>query len=163
MYFLMLICYVYFLISATLLDRSLGRDVLGNAAVDMSKREYYKYWFVNFKPFHTVRTIYIDAPKNGYLSIGYVIFNALGNLLILAPAAILIPAVSKRLSKPYFLFPILLLSTLSIEALQYMFMRGSCDIDDIIFNFVGAAAVRLIIMIPPIGALVNKLMLTDND
>ena len=163
MYFLMLLFYVYFLVSATLLDRSLGRDVLGNAASAMDRREYYKYWFVNLKPFHTVKTIYIDALKNGYLSLGYVIFNALGNFLILAPAAILIPAVSKRFAKPYFLFPILLLSTLAIEGLQYLFMRGSCDVDDVIFNFVGAAAIRLIVMIPPIGSLVDKIMLTDRS
>jgi glycopeptide antibiotics resistance protein len=154
----MLVCYVYFVISSTLLDVSLGRGDLKSISDPVLRREHYEQWFVNLKPFHTVKTIYIDALKEGYVTFGYVVFNALGNLLILAPLSILIPAASQRLGKPYFLLPILLASTLAIEALQYAFMRGSCDVDDVIFNFIGALAVWGIAKIPPISRLIKKLM-----
>lgn len=157
-YFLMIIIYTYFVISATLLDASLGREKLQAISDIALRREYYNEWHVNLMPFHTVKTIYIDALKNGAKSIGYVLFNAIGNLLLLAPFAVLIPATSKKLSKVYFLLPILLVSTLAIEALQYVFMRGSCDIDDIIFNFVGATAIWTLTKIPGISRIMKKVM-----
>ena len=157
-YLCMIVCYVYFVISSTLLDTSLGRGDLKSIADPALRREHYERWFVNLVPLHTVKTIYIDALKNGYLSLGYVVFNAIGNLLILAPLSILIPAVSKKLSKPYFLLPILLASTLAIELLQYAFMRGSCDVDDVIFNFVGAVAVWGLAQIPLFKKALQKIM-----
>ncbi len=158
MYLCMLVCYAYFVLSSTLLDVSLGRGDLNSISSPALRREHYEQWFVNLVPFHTVKTIYIDALRNGNVTFGYVVFNALGNILLLAPLSLLIPATNKKLGAPYFLLPILLGSTIAIEVLQCAFMRGSCDIDDVIFNFLGATGFWAITKIPPVNRIMMKLM-----
>ena len=162
-YLAMTVCYAYFVISSTLFDSSLGRGDLGSIAEVVQRREHYNRWFVNLTPFYTVKTLYIDALKEGYVTLGYVIFNALGNLLLLAPLSVLIPASSKKLGAPYAVLPILLGSTLAIEGLQYLLMRGSCDVDDVIFNFLGALVTFGLFSIPCVSRLAKKIMFNNQN
>lgn len=91
---------------------------------------------VNLIPFITISE-YFQSMINGNRMIG--ISNILGNLILFFPlgyiSALLFPKMRK-------LTRILILAfgvSLAIEVFQYIFSRGSTDIDDVILNILGGA------------------------
>jgi glycopeptide antibiotics resistance protein len=78
----------------------------------------------------------IDSKQVPYY--WYLLFrNIVGNLLLLIPWGFLIPIIFEINSRKILLFSTFFLS-LFIEAVQYIFILGVADVDDIIYNLLGA-------------------------
>ncbi|WP_296690859.1 VanZ family protein [Ruminococcus sp.] len=111
----------------------------------------------NFVPFRTiiefVRYFRADDAVYGELSFD----NLWGNLAVFMPAGIFFPALWKK-QRSFGLFALTIAAVIiGAEIVQFLTMRGSCDIDDFILNisgaFIGFAFTKLNI--------VKKLIFTD--
>ena len=96
---------------------------------------------MNLVPFQTIHA-YITLFKR-YPNIAS-ITNILGNFVVFMPMAILLPTLFQAMKKWYLFFPSLGLLLTMVEAFQYFTDRGRADIDDVILNFAGAAAVYIL-------------------
>lgn len=146
--FFMLYCYL--ILSFTLFDRGLRLNAERLAEEGLSKREYYLRWFVNFRPFHSIYTVYIRGFFKGYVSIRYTLLNLLGNLCAFMPFAFFLPCFFRQMRRWYLFLPTMLLIVAAIEGMQFWLMVGSCDIDDLILNAGGAFLLFWILRIPPL-------------
>ncbi len=63
--------------------------------------------------------------------------NIVLNILLFVPFGILLPLLSQKTNKPYFVIPIGAASSLIIEAIQYIFKIGVFEFDDVLNNTVG--------------------------
>ena len=153
LFLLFLFLYLYLIISLTLLDKGLRLNESRFPESQLSPREYYLKWFVNFHPFESIYTVYIQGFLKGYVSIRYVILNLLGNLCAFMPLSVLLPALLRCMRRWYCFLPTVLATVLCVEGLQFWLMVGSCDVDDVILNVGGAMILYLIFLIPPIHRL----------
>lgn len=146
--------YLHLLLTLTLLDPSLGRDLIWAE----NSRAYYLEWYVNLRPFHTIWNVYIvGGLSKGLLSHASIVFNLLGNLAVLSPLAVFLPLFFRPMRRFYVFLPTVLFVTALIEALQFCFMRGSCDIDDLLLNAGGAFLFWLFLKIPPVSRIADFL------
>ena len=144
--------YLHLLLTLTLLDPSLGRDLIWAE----NSRAYYLEWYVNLRPFHTIWNVYIvGGLGKGLLSRASILFNLLGNLGMLSPLAVFLPLFFRPMRRFYVFLPTVLFVTALIEALQFCFMRGSCDIDDLLLNAGGAFLFFLFLKLPPVSRFMN--------
>lgn len=103
----------------------------------LTYREYFRY-NTNFVPFRTIAEFagYYRRDDNVYGDISLV--NIWGNLAVFLPAGIFFPAIWKK-QRRFRHFAITAAAVIiAVELLQFLTMRGSCDIDDFILNFFGA-------------------------
>lgn len=149
--------YLYLLVNLTLLDRSLGRGTHTANVTSREKRAYYLERFVNFVPFQSIWEVYIQGFLHGYVNSYYMLLNLLGNLSALTPFAFFLPYFFKAQRKWYVFLPTMLVTVSLIEALQLLFMVGSCDVDDLILNVGGAFLMFWLLRIPPIQRTAQKL------
>lgn len=148
--------YLYLILSLTLFGGlRLNPDRL--AETGLTKRQYYLRWFVNFRPFHSIYTVYIRGLIRGYVSIRYTLLNLLGNLCAFMPFAFFLPCFFKAMRKWYVFLPAMILIVAAVEGLQFLFMVGSCDIDDLILNAGGAFLLFGILKIPPLHRLCERI------
>ena len=92
---------------------------------------------INLEPFFEIRR-YIDAFSNHSIHLQYVIANLWGNIVLFMPFTVFLAVMFKPFSRWYVTLPFMALVICSVEILQYMTRRGSCDIDDFILNFLGS-------------------------
>ena len=156
LFLLFLFLYLYLIVSLTLLDKGLRLNESRFPESRLSPREYYLKWFVNFHPFESIYTVYIQGFLKGYVSIRYVILNLLGNLCAFMPLAVLLPSLFRCMRKWYCFLPTVFLSVVAVECLQFWLMIGSCDVDDVILNVGGAMILYLIFLIPPVKRLMEQ-------
>lgn len=149
--------YLYLLVNLTLLDRSLGRGTHTANVTSRQKRSYYLERFVNFIPFQSIWEVYIQGFLHGYVNSYYMLLNLLGNLSALTPFAFFLPYFFKTQRKWYVFLPTMLVTVSLIEALQFLFMVGSCDVDDLILNVGGAFLMFLLLRVPIMQKLTEKL------
>ena len=92
----------------------------------------------NFVPFTTVKEFigYLRTDDEIYGSISFA--NIWGNLAIFFPAGILFPAIWKKQRKFGAYVLTIAAVIIAVEAVQFLTMCGSCDIDDFILNIAGA-------------------------
>ena len=88
------------------------------------------------------------------------LYNALGNLLMLTPLAVLLPLLSDKFKRVKNYFLCVLILTIIIESAQYIFKLGSFDIDDIILNVGGTVLFYIIIYKSKLKSIINKIFLT---
>lgn len=98
---------------------------------------------LNLVPFHTIRqyaAFWARGAREGktaYIRIAAV--NLLGNIGMFVPLGLFLPALRERLRS----FPRFLLCTAAliaaVEITQLFTLLGSCDIDDLILNVLGAS------------------------
>ena len=143
--------YLYLLLDVTLLDKGLGRRDL---AVD---RAYYMKNFVNFHPFESIYEVYILGFVKGYVNSYYMLLNLLGNLCALMPLAFFLPLFFRAQKRWYVFLATTVASVCLIEGLQLAFMVGSCDVDDLILNTLGAMMLFFFLKIPPVKRWVEGL------
>lgn len=160
LFYLFAILYLYLLLSFTLFDTTLGRngDFLYNNVKMDDRRAHYIKWFVNLIPFRSIYEVYILGFVRGYVSAYYMLLNLLGNICAFMPLAFFLPLLLRSQRKWYVFVPTVLLSVVLIETLQFLFMVGSCDIDDLILNAGGAVAFYFLLRIPPIKRLCERLL-----
>lgn len=143
------VLYVHLVVTFTLTDAGFGRQVV-------REREYYMEWYVNFRPFATIRTIYVDGFRYQYISLRYLLLNLGGNLILFAPFALFLPRLFARVNR-FWKFALLILGLVTaVELLQLLFMCGSCDVDDILLNVGGALATYGILAIPAVRKLADR-------
>lgn len=140
--FLMYIVYLMFLL---FFDREYSRGLftLSNPSVDFAT--YFKMK-TNFIPFKTI-TSYIKGWLLGNVYTRSIIMNIVGNLIAFSPFGIFCPLLFKKLKsfKNFSVFIVLVLA--AVEIAQLYFMAGSCDVDDVILNFIGACALFYVMQI----------------
>ena len=140
-YFLM---YLFLLLTFVFFDSFFGRAHMG---VIWNCDPFYFDNFllnsVNLIPFKTVIE-YIVAFFNNTIPTHTIITNIFGNILAFAPFGFFAHVILNK--KPSLLkFTLLMVSaSLLIEVIQLIFLVGSCDIDDVILNVLGAVIGYLI-------------------
>lgn len=157
LFLLFFLLYAYLLLSLTLLDPSMGRGA--NSIYDSIEqtRSAYNHRFVNLIPLRSIYHVYIKGFLGGYVNAYYTFLNLLGNLVAFFPLAFFLPYFFSAQKRWYLFLPTALLSVALVEALQYLFMIGSCDIDDLILNAGGSFLFFLFLKIPFIHRLILKL------
>lgn len=157
---------IYFLIytvtifSLTLFDEIFGRR--GLVIIDWNKSlfDYYFNTIVNLVPFKTVK-LYILGFLKGNINFKYFSINVFGNLFAFMPYGIFLPLMCKSMNKFYKFLLVITFSVLIIEVLQFVTLSGSCDIDDLILNVVGACVAYLIFRIKNVNSIIRKVLLYE--
>lgn len=143
--------YLYLILNFTLLDKGMGRtDRL------QFDRDYYLRWFVNLRPLQSIYEVYIKSIIHGYIPVYYILLNLLGNVCAFMPFALFLPYFFPLQRRWYVFLPTMLLTVAAVEALQFAFMVGSCDVDDLILNVGGAMILFFVLKIKKIQALLEK-------
>ena len=91
----------------------------------------------NLVPFHTIHLFWDALRSHTYRTAA--VINLLGNILMFIPLGFLLPRVFPRLGR---LRKTLLATAgiiVAVEVLQLLTLVGTCDIDDLILNILGAA------------------------
>lgn len=148
--------YLYQLLSLTLFDKGMRLDADRLMDTGLTRRQYYMKWFVNFRPFQSIYTVYIRGLLRGYVSIRYTLLNLLGNLCAFMPFAFFLPCFFKRMRHWYCFVPAVIGTVALVEGTQLWLMVGSCDIDDLILNAGGAVLLYFLLRIPPLRRLCEK-------
>ena len=147
--------YLYLIINMTLLDGGMGRaGIVAN--ITQNEREEYLRLFVNLRPFRSIYQVYILGFIKGYVSAYYTIVNLLGNVLAFTPCAFFFPLFFKAQKKWFVFLPTIILLVAAVEALQFFFMVGSCDVDDLILNVSGTVLTYFILKCRPINGLLER-------
>ena len=79
------------------------------------------------------------------------------------PLALFIPLLFNKINNSKKFLISILFITLGIELIQFITFTGSCDIDDIILNTLGAFIMYKILNINEIKKLVNNIFLLENN
>lgn len=144
--------YLHLLLTLTLFDASLGRDLVFGE----NSREYYLEWFCNFHPFDSIWRVYlVGGVKNGLVPLPKVLLNLGGNLVAFMPFAFFLPLFFRAERRFCIFLPTVTLAVAFVEMMQFLSMRGSCDIDDLILNAGGAAIAFFALKIPPVSRLLS--------
>ena len=147
--------YLYLLLNVTLFEKGFGRDALLENGENT--RAYYLQNFVNLIPFHSIGEVYIMGLAHGYVSPYYVLLNLFGNLCVFMPISFFLPMLFKAQKKWYVFLPTLILSVVCVELVQFCFMVGSCDVDDVILNVSGALLLYFLLRLPSLSALCERI------
>lgn len=133
------IFYCAYLATLLFLDKNYSRDV----GLLYSGTNFNDYISIrtNFIPFKEISGFIKELSDGNTLN---AIINIFGNLAAFAPFGLFLPLLFKKFRSlgPFFVFIIGIL--IFVEGCQLLTMTGSCDIDDIIMNSAGAAAVFFI-------------------
>ena len=154
------IIYTITIITLTLFDEIFGRN--GIVLVNWNKgllNNYINNSF-NIVPFDTIN-LFINGYKNGVVTQEDFLINIYGNLFVFMPYGIFIPLIFKRINKYYKFLIFITIFVIIIELLQFLTLSGSCDIDDLIFNVIGASIIYFICKISFIKKLINKIFLFE--
>ena len=110
--------------------------------------------FTNFIPFKTIIE-YVQRYSDGYWRLATL--NLLGNLALFVPMGMALPCLSKKLNRFWKVTITVLGMVFLVEIAQGLMRVGSIDIDDVIFNVVGAMIGYGIIAIPFIKTILVKI------
>ena len=132
---LCLIAYLLLLLKVILFK--FDHDTIVNILNDTDELAYTR---VNLVPFQTIRFY----AFSGRVPASVAVRNLAGNILAFMPIGVLVPLLSRSLSLGRTFLVGLFLSG-GIELTQYFTGLGSCDIDDVILNVLGAMSVTLIL------------------
>ena len=110
--------------------------------------------FTNFIPFKTI-VKYVQRYIDGYRNLS--VLNLLGNLALFVPMGMALPCISKKLNRFWKVTLTVLGVVVLVEIAQGLMRVGSIDIDDVIFNVVGAMVGYGIIAIPFIKTILVKI------
>ncbi len=93
---------------------------------------------VNLIPLETIKLyMRLRQSSNSYF-MQHAYVNLIGNVVMFIPLGIFLPWIWQRLRSFFKVLLIVVVIIVCIEALQYAFSLGSCDIDDLILNVPGA-------------------------
>lgn len=94
----------------------------------------------NLTPFHTI-SVYFYLLRRGTRDalLTYAIVNFLGNILVFIPWGIFLPGLWHRYRSFWRFFLCSAGVIILIELVQLFTLLGSCDIDDLFLNLIGAA------------------------
>ncbi len=153
--FLIFLFYIIMLIDFTLIDDTFGRDIFNVFSWDKKAFSEYINTSTNLVPFETVR-LFINGYENGILPLSAMLENIFGNLIVFMPLPFFILCLLKKINKWYLVLLAVLVSVIMVELLQFLFLTGSVDIDDLLLNMAGATAVYGILKIKSVGKALKK-------
>ena len=153
--------YILLLSTLTLFDDYFRR---GSLNVNWNKNMIKNYINTSFNiiPFKTIK-MYITNYLNGHFSTKIFMYNIIGNIVALMPFSFFLPLIFKRQNKLRIFIPTMIIVVLLIEGLQFLTLSGSCDIDDLILNVLGAIILYLILSIKSIKQLIRNIFLLENN
>ena len=98
------------------------------------------FWKVIAQPEHYIDLMGLDwYIKNR----AHAIYNLAGNVLLFIPLGFFLPTIWSRLQKWWKTLLISALLVTFVEILQALTLQGTCDVDDLILNTLGALIVYL--------------------
>ena len=120
-----------------------------------SYAQYFRQ-FTNFIPFETIIE-YVERYANGYWRLSTL--NLLGNLFLFTPMGMLRPCVFPNLNRFWKVTLTVLIMVVAVEITQGILRVGSVDIDDVLFNVIGAMIGYGLIRLPFIYNFFKKINL----
>ena len=94
---------------------------------------------LNLVPFETIRRFWwVLKHSTDAGGIRHAIVNLAGNVVMFIPLGVFLPGIWKRLRKFRWFLPAVTLLIAAVELLQLVTLLGSCDVDDLILNLIGA-------------------------
>ena len=112
--------------------------------------------FTNFIPFKTI-VEYVQRYIDGYRNLS--VLNLLGNFVLFMPMGVLLPCVIRKLDRFWKVNLTVLGMVVMVEIVQGILRVGSVDIDDVLFNVVGAMIGYGLIRLPFIYNFLKKINL----
>lgn len=82
-----------------------------------------------------LRILFLGANPDYYR---YAFINFFGNIVLFVPAGFLCPLIWKKARNLLRFLPLFMASIVLVEVLQLFTLRGSCDVDDLFLNTLGA-------------------------
>lgn len=105
---------------------------------------------INIVPFKTIFG-YFQRLMNHTINTDIVVRNLFVNLVLFLPMGMAVPVLfEKKINKFWKFLLFIVITTFAIEIIQFLTMRGTADIDDIILNSLGECIGYGIIQIKPI-------------
>ena len=117
---------------------------------------------LNLIPFKTIIE-YAQKIFTSLLDTSTIFLNLFGNIACLMPLALFIPMLFKKIDTTKKFLITILCVTLGIEIIQFITFTGSCDIDDIILNTLGAFVMYKILNIQDVNNLVRNVLLLEKN
>ena len=93
---------------------------------------------VNLMPLRTVR-LYLRLIRRGMLT-KLAVTNLVGNLILFLPLGGFLPVLFPALRRLWKTLAVCTLVIVAVELSQVLLLLGSCDVDDLILNLLGASA-----------------------
>ena len=129
--------------------------------LNRGSRSHYPYTqyfrqFTNFIPFKTIIE-YVQRYQDGYRNLSTV--NLLGNFVLFMPMGMLLPCAFQKLDRFWKVTLTVLGMVVAVEIVQGILRVGSVDIDDVLFNVIGAMIGYGLIRIPFIYNFFKKINL----
>ncbi len=109
----------------------------------------------NFVPFVTIHR-YLSNIANDAQT-GSAILNLVGNLVAFMPMGFFCPLLFRPMKKAWIFVPSILLLLIGAEGLQLLMRVGSCDVDDVILNLLGALLIYGLLKLPIMRNYINRL------
>lgn len=155
------ILYLILFITLTLFDPMFGRMQKGFITSKEVIDIYLKNSF-NIIPFKTIFN-YIYRLFSMSINLNIVITNLIGNLVCLMPLGLFIPLLFKKYNNTKSILVISITLVFIIEILQFITLSGSCDIDDIILNVLGAYIAFKITNIKCVNDLLHNIFFLEKN
>lgn len=95
---------------------------------------------INLEPLHTIRLfLRVLLYDSSAYNIRLAIVNLFGNIVLFIPLGYFLPLLWQALRKWWRTWLVTLGVMTLVEILQLFTLRGTCDVDDLILNLLGAA------------------------
>lgn len=147
--------YLIMLIDFTLIDEGMGRNIFNVLSWNEAAFRDYIDTSTNLVPFYTVK-LFINGYKNGNVAFSVMHENIFGNFIAFMPLSFFLGCLFKRFNKWYSVLITVTLSVVAVELLQFLFLTGSSDIDDVILNVAGAMCLYAVLRIKKISRVISK-------
>lgn len=154
------IIYTIIICIFTLFDELYGRNGLILIEWNKDLLDVYSKYSLNLVPFDTIK-LFTYGYINEIVSFKNFAINIFGNLCVFMPYGIFLPLIFKNMRKYYKFLMTMIFIVIAIELLQFVTMSGSCDIDDLILNVLGASIVYFIFKIKCINKFIHKIFLFE--
>ncbi len=155
-FFLLFLLYLFVLTDLTLIDDTFGRNIFNILDWDKEALATYLKEDTNIIPFYTVK-LFLRGYLNDRLTLTATVVNIFGNFAALMPIPFFMRLFFKKHSGVLKVLLAVLAVSLSIELLQFVFLTGACDIDDVILNSGGAMLFYFILKKEKSNQIINKL------
>ena len=94
---------------------------------------------VNLVPFETIRRYLRLLDSRALVFIRMAVVNLFGNVIMFVPLGLLLPVAYPRTARWWKILLITAGAVIAVEITQVLTLLGTCDIDDLILNLLGAA------------------------
>ena len=152
------VLYLLLLLTFTLFDDVFGRNLRPVFVWNSGKSWEELRLSLNWVPFRTI-SLYVWNIRHGVISHRDFLINIFGNLFAFMPLAFFLPHLFPKMRSAWRFALTVTGMILAIELAQFLFQRGSADVDDLILNLSGAMLLFAVLKAPPVRRLIDRLTL----